>query len=208
MFISAITSCHRMASSGKPERAARRNVTFVSAIIILAVVLSCAPSGYAASYTSTQSGNWGDASTWGGAGVPGPFDEVTVSSGTTVTVEAQGREVGNLNVAGMLNLSDATSSHDLTVNGMLTFTGGFVTTGAGTLIVSGTGTNGTHTAGYVIGTMKKIFGGTFVTFQFDVGTASGYAPVRSQLRGGGEMTVVAVEGKRPDIVGAEALQRY
>ncbi len=43
----------------------------------------------AGTFASTQSGSWGSAATWGGAGVPGCGDTVTVSSGTTVSREMQ-----------------------------------------------------------------------------------------------------------------------
>ncbi|QGH71187.1 hypothetical protein [Methanobacterium virus PhiF1] len=40
-----------------------------------------------ASFTSSQSGLWSSASTWGGAGVPGNGDTVTIASGHTVTFD-------------------------------------------------------------------------------------------------------------------------
>ena len=40
-----------------------------------------------ASFTSSQSGLWSSASTWGGAGVPGDGDTVTIASGHTVTFD-------------------------------------------------------------------------------------------------------------------------
>lgn len=40
-----------------------------------------------AAYTSTTSGNWTQSATWGGAGVPGDGDTVTIATGTTVTVD-------------------------------------------------------------------------------------------------------------------------
>jgi hypothetical protein len=40
-----------------------------------------------ATYTSTTSGNWSDAATWGGAGVPGNADNFSIAAGTTVTYD-------------------------------------------------------------------------------------------------------------------------
>lgn len=40
-----------------------------------------------AQYTSSQSGNWSDPATWGGAGVPGNGDTAIIAANTTVTVD-------------------------------------------------------------------------------------------------------------------------
>ena len=63
---------------------------------------------YATTFVSTQSGNWSNPATWGGAGFPGCGDTVIVSVGTTVT-------------------DDATNcSSDLTVNGTLSMANHFL----------------------------------------------------------------------------------
>ncbi len=41
---------------------------------------------FAASFSSTQNGNWNVAATWGGAGIPGDGDDVTISHDVTITV--------------------------------------------------------------------------------------------------------------------------
>ena len=52
-----------------------------------AVVLTVAAARLvAASYTTSGPGNWNNAATWGGAGVPGTSDTCTISH--TVTVQA------------------------------------------------------------------------------------------------------------------------
>jgi uncharacterized repeat protein (TIGR01451 family) len=45
-----------------------------------------ASSAFAAPFTSAQSGNWNNTLTWGGAGVPGTGDTVTITSNHVVTV--------------------------------------------------------------------------------------------------------------------------
>lgn len=61
-----------------------------------------------ASFTSSQSGLWSSASTWGGAGVPGNGDTVTIASGHTVTFDVD-------------QSSFASGLAGLTVNGTLKF---------------------------------------------------------------------------------------
>ena len=86
---------------------------------------------HAAAFSSTQSGSWGSASTWGGAGVPGAGDSVTINSGHTVTLDTI-RSCGDLtiNSGGTLDL----------VNRQLTFLGTNYTN-SGTLTNSGVFTN-------------------------------------------------------------------
>src|ERR1043165_9583150 len=56
------------------------------AVCLLFLVATAAPLA-AATFTSSQSGNWSSASTWGGAGVPGSGDTATVVGGHTVTLD-------------------------------------------------------------------------------------------------------------------------
>jgi hypothetical protein len=88
--------------------------------VFLLVLVSCFLRTHAASFTSSGSGgNWSNAATWGGAGVPGSSDNVTIAHGTTVTVN------GNYS-CNNLTIGDATSSaatltvsstNTLTING-------------------------------------------------------------------------------------------
>ncbi len=67
-----------------------------------------------ASFTSSQSGLWSSSSTWGGAGVPGNGDTVTIQSGHTVTFDVD-------------QSSFASGLAGLTVNGTLRFKENVVT---------------------------------------------------------------------------------
>ncbi|PZR72514.1 MAG: hypothetical protein DLM73_13065, partial [Chthoniobacterales bacterium] len=58
---------------------------------------------HAANFASTQSGSWGNAATWGGAGIPGAGDNVTISLGTTVQLDTT-RFTGDLTVNGTLDM--------------------------------------------------------------------------------------------------------
>lgn len=68
-----------------------------------------------ASFTSSQSGLWSSASTWGGAGVPGNGDTVTIQSGHTVTfdVDQSGFSSGlaGLTVNGTLRFKEDTVTY-------------------------------------------------------------------------------------------------
>jgi uncharacterized repeat protein (TIGR01451 family) len=57
----------------------------VRGFAVWALLLSAVPA-FAVSFTSTQSGDWSDTQTWGGAGVPGTGDDVTITSSHIVTV--------------------------------------------------------------------------------------------------------------------------
>lgn len=58
----------------------------------------------AANYTATVSGNWSNTATWGGAGIPGSHDNVTIHGG--ITVVADGADSCN-----NLAIGDATSGN-------------------------------------------------------------------------------------------------
>lgn len=60
---------------------------------------------YATTFISTQSGNWSNPATWGGAGFPGCGDTVIVSGGTTVTEDATNCS-GDLTVNGVLDMAN------------------------------------------------------------------------------------------------------
>jgi hypothetical protein len=83
-------------------RSSTKIVALISlASLFFAVANWRAERAHAATFTSTQSGSWGSAATWGGAGVPGCGDNVTISNGTKVTLDT------------------TRCSSDLTINGTL-----------------------------------------------------------------------------------------
>ena len=98
---------------------------------------------------------------------------------------------------------------DLTVTGTTTFTNGQVVTGANNLIIGSAGTV-TRTNGYVHGNLRKTYTATG-SKTFEVGTDNGYSPVAANVTAGtfpAIFTAKAVQGKQPNIPGANALSRY
>src|SRR2546421_5097776 len=70
------------------SRSIVRRVTERSACVCVALILIFAATPlFAASFSSTTSGNWSSVSTWGGAGVPGSGDTATVNGGHVVTLD-------------------------------------------------------------------------------------------------------------------------
>ncbi len=105
------------------------------AVVFLALAAAVAPL-YAASFSSTTSGNWSSAATWGGAGVPGAGDSATINAGNTVTLDVA-VTVDTLTQSGTLtgaqpltvttynwNGGTQSGSSSTTVNGSLTIAGG------------------------------------------------------------------------------------
>jgi hypothetical protein len=70
-----------------------------------------------ANIASIASGNWNSASTWSGGQIPSSVDNVTISSGHTVTINVANPEVSALTIenAGILTMENFSSS-TLTVN--------------------------------------------------------------------------------------------
>src|SRR5215469_8525831 len=81
----------------------------------------------ATTFVSTQSGNWSNPATWGGAGFPGCSDTVIISGGTTVTEDGTNCS-GDLTVDGVLDMA----------NNFLDFEG-TTFTNSGAVISSGAG---------------------------------------------------------------------
>lgn len=54
---------------------------------LLSLLALSAASMWATAFTASVTGNWSDAATWGGAGVPGNGDTVTINAGIVVTVD-------------------------------------------------------------------------------------------------------------------------
>jgi len=95
-------------------------------------------------YTSVATGNWGSASTWDVNAVPTAADNVEISAGHTVTIDAVGQGATNLVINGTLNYGVTPTSFSV-VGNLTVNTGGLFnvfngTTGK-TLNVSGNITN-------------------------------------------------------------------
>lgn len=130
---------------------------------------------FAASFTSTQSGNWSDATTWGGGGTPVAGDSVTIATGTTVTVTA------DVSVTGITIADSATAiltintTKTLTASGTVTIgTAGFIQ-GAGTLALP----DGAGATLSTTGTLNSLV-------QFTTATADVTLPARTY---GGAVTI-------------------
>jgi hypothetical protein len=106
------------------------------------------------------------------------------------------------------NAAGATLAGNTTVTGLLTLTNGVLTTGAGNTLTVDTAGTTARTSGYVTGNLRKNYAGPGA-FIFMVGTASGYAPVDSNVTAGaGNLTVTPVQGTMPPLIAATALSRY
>ena len=110
-------------------------------------------------YTSSQSGNWSSASTWGGSGPPVAGDTVTIAVGHTVTITGADAACATLTGNGSSTTYGAlvigTGSSDvrtLTITGNMTMVGGWsgtlsrtVTLGAGSSLYFNPGSGNTST---------------------------------------------------------------
>src|SRR5437763_12685718 len=95
----------------------------------LALVCTAAPLA-AATFSSTTSGNWSSAATWGGAGVPGAGDTATVNGGNVVTLDVA-VSVANLTLSG----GQINGTQSLAVTNLFTWNGGTLS-GSGTATVA------------------------------------------------------------------------
>lgn len=84
--------------------------------LLIALALLLLPwSAWSAAYVGSVSGNWSNSATWGGAGVPGTGDTVTINNGVTVTQDGD-VTVGATVVEGRLTQA---SNVTLTIEGAL-----------------------------------------------------------------------------------------
>ncbi len=112
-------------------------------VVLLGLLLFCTQLVFATSYTSTQSGDFNNAATWGGHGFPHSGDTWTIASGTTVTCSTTC--AAGLAVAGSCTVDGTVSS-----GGALTIAPGATLTHSGELDVQHAGTvniNANATAG-------------------------------------------------------------
>jgi uncharacterized repeat protein (TIGR01451 family) len=134
----------------------------------------------------------------------------TGSTGTVILDGAapqtwSGSSIANLNNFQMANISGATLNKSLNVN-TLDLAGGVIGVAAAEQLSVSTATI-TRTAGYVNGALTMNLPNA-TTRKFEVGTASGYAPVDILPNGAGLMTVTPKQGPHPNVNTASVLQRY
>lgn len=158
-------------------------------------------------------GFWSAIPTWNCSRVPTINDDVVVRSGQTVIVDVDPRSAsitikpgGTLVLAGEFSfLSDIVIEDDgqLDVLGGKAFMNGRTVSLAANALITGTG-------GYVIGTIRKTFGGPTAQFVFPIGTTNGYSPVETaNIPGPGTLTVSVTEGAHPSPgLGSGKLRRY
>src|ERR1051326_9363609 len=110
---------------------------------------------HAATYSSTQTGNWSSASTWGGAGVPGAGDTATVNGGHVVTLDT------NVTAATLtLSGGQITGTNALTVTTVFNWNSGTLSGASTMTIAPGTvGGGGTLDARTLINNGSLTFSG-------------------------------------------------
>jgi gliding motility-associated-like protein len=93
-------------------------------------------SGYAVSISSIGSGNWNSTTTWSTGTIPTAADDVTITGGNTVTINAAGAVCKSVTIGGTLTLNN----QGLTVDGAWTNNGTFnAGNNAANIITFGTG---------------------------------------------------------------------
>jgi hypothetical protein len=135
---------------------------YSSTLSTLALILFIGTFAFAATRTSSQTGNWSASSTWGGNPAPVAGDDVIINGGFTVTVDVSNAVCLSIQLGGsVLNAGSGTLSFNsgtqLTVSGALnvgpfnnsTTPGSLTMASGGTLICEGitVGRLGTWTAG-------------------------------------------------------------
>jgi hypothetical protein len=139
-----------------------------------------------------------------GSGTPSVVGNVIVFNGTS----AQAIPVFPYAGLALNNAAGATLAGNTTVTESLTLTAGVLTTGAGNTLTVDTAGTSSRTSGHVTGNLRKNYAGPG-TFVFMVGTASGYAPVDTNVTAGaGNLTVTPVQGVMPPLNAATSLARY
>jgi uncharacterized repeat protein (TIGR01451 family) len=195
--------------------------------------LLCSTSAFAASYTSTQSGNWNSTATWGGAGVPGSGDDVTITSNHTVTVtdarvvldvtldSVTGTKLLVIDSTGSL-LVESAAGPAVDVNAPVPGSTSIVRINGGQLETSGVGigirlTGGASTAAKLEftplgGTAKfagdVVFNGTTANALIDFGASGGTVEIGGDLGSGG--TIVNNSTSTVDFngTGAQTINSY
>ena len=102
-------------------------VTLAMLALALLVMFSPMPV-FAASCTSTGTGNWSATGTWTNCngGIPQNGDDVTIASGHTVTVDTNTNTLNSLTVSGILRFDNSGTGKVMTITGNVTINNGGV----------------------------------------------------------------------------------
>ncbi|MFZ4622414.1 MAG: hypothetical protein ACOYNS_17760, partial [Bacteroidota bacterium] len=114
---------------------------------------------------------------WSGTGSFNSYDRLVTFNGSGQTLTGP-TMFTDLTIGGSGNT--LTLNNNITVNGILDLTDGYVVTGADTLTVSSTGSI-SLTSGYVKGNLRKEFPASDGDFWFEIGDGSQYVPVYISL---------------------------
>ena len=121
-------------------------------------------------------------------------------SGTGNNIPSSITRLSKLNIN---NSNGTTLQANLQVDTLLTFSSGVVSTGSNTLTLSSSATV-SQTSGYVLGNFKKtLVAGSGIAPTFEVGDATGYAPVTltfGTISTGGDLTVKTTAGEHSAIL--------
>ena len=182
----------------------------VNASAVLAVNAVLSPAAAAViSGTGTMTGN-GTVQVTRTAATPDFSSQYTISNVTlaNLTVEYDGiaaQTVSALTYGGLRinNAAGVTLGGNTTVNGILTFANGMITTGANTLSIGSAGSvSGAGAGQYVFGNLQRAFLTGVQSFTFDIGDASNYTPVAlsfANITSGGTVTAKSTAGDHPQI---------
>jgi CSLREA domain-containing protein len=131
---------------------------------------------------------------------------ITISKSGAVTFGNDGSNTRAINLEGDVTVTDLTN---LTLSRIAQL--GLINPNSKTLTVNYQGTLTGGSSGYVIGSVRKSFGGgdAIATQSFPVGTANGYSPIDvTNASGTGTLTISATGAKLPGLSGPNALSRY
>lgn len=148
---------------------------------------------FSQSFGGASGGDWHEASNWANGSVPDANSDANISA-ADATISINDAAVRDLRVDANRTLTIA-ANRTLTVNGKLDLVGTIA--GAGTLVISDCSPLAiirAGGAGYIRSNLMRCVNASGA-FDFPVGTANGYSPVRlSNIVGAGNFTVKPVEG--------------